>query len=399
MSKRNDDFFKEKKIWSTVKDNLLGCYLRPYFSKIFFTNRPVIYVDCFAGKGKFDDGSDGSPIIALDIIQSAISNSNAKNPRVEANFIDLNYATDLKTNLAHYNGINIISGKYEDEIDNLLKSKSFYNVFLYIDPYGIKALDCTKFDFFAKRFNSIELLINLNSFGFIREACHAMGASFEDSEIFNDLIEYDTSKFDASTKSINDLNVIAGGDYWQQIIIDYKTDRINGYEAEERFANEYSKRLASSYKYVLNMPLRLKEGQQPKYRMIHATNHQDGCILMADNICKRWEAMREIQTSGQLSFFEPNYNNQYNSQQEIENIIESHYQQYINNVSLNESMADFFTANGAICTTKEISEYLKMLEKKNKLIISRVPSLTSGGKKSTFMTEGHGKKVLLRWSK
>ena len=399
MSKRNDDFFTEKKIWSKVKDELLGCYLSPYFSKIFFTQRPVLYVDCFAGKGKFDDGTAGSPIIALNIIKDALSKSKAKNPRVEAYFIDLNYAKDLETNLAEYKEIHIVSGKYEDKIDDLLQNKGLHNVFLYIDPYGIKALDCTKFDLFAKCFNSIELLINLNSFGFIREACHAMGASFEDPEIFNDLVEYDASKFDTSDKSIQDLNIIAGGEYWQQIIIDYKTKKINGYEAEERFAREYSQRLASSYKYVLNMPLRLKEGQKPKYRMIHATNHPDGCLLMADNICKRWEAMRDIQTGGQLSLFEQNYNNQYVSNQEIENNIETHYQQYKRDISLNESMAEFFTSNGAICTSKEITKILKELEKSKKLVVSRIPALTDNGKSSKFMTEGHGKKVLLRWSK
>ena len=399
MSKRNDNFFTEKKIWSKVKDELLGCYLRPYFSKIFLTQRPVLYVDCFAGKGKFDDGTAGSPIIALDIIKDALSKSNAKNPRVETHFIDLNYAKDLKTNLSEYEEVHIVSGKYEDKIDGLLQNKKSHNVFLYIDPYGIKALDCIKFDSFAKRFNSIELLINLNSFGFIREACHAMGASFEDPEIFNDLVEYDASKFDASDKSIKDLNIIAGGEYWQQIIIDYKTKKIDGYEAEERFAHEYSQRLASSYKYVLNMPLRIKEGQKPKYRMIHATNHPDGCILMADNICKRWEDMRDIQTGGQLSLFEQNYNNQYVSNQEIENIIEKHYQQYKRDVSLNESMAEFFTANGAISTSKEITNYLKEFEKRNKLIVTRHPALTQNGKKTKFMTEGHGNKVLLRWSK
>lgn len=399
MSKRNDDFFTEKKIWSKVKDELLGCYLSPYFSKIFFTQRPVLYVDCFAGKGKFDDGTAGSPIIALNIIKDALSKSKAKNPRVEAYFIDLNYAKDLETNLAEYKEIHIVSGKYEDKIDDLLQNKGLHNVFLYIDPYGIKALDCTKFDLFAKCFNSIELLINLNSFGFIREACHAMGASFEDPEIFNDLVEYDASKFDTSDKSIQDLNIIAGGEYWQQIIIDYKTKKINGYEAEERFAREYSQRLASSYKYVLNMPLRLKEGQKPKYRMIHATNHPDGCLLMADNICKRWEAMRDIQTGGQLSLFEQNYNNQYVSNQEIENNIETHYQQYKRDISLNESMAELFTSNGAICTSKEITKILKELEKSKKLVVSRIPALTDNGKSSTFMTEGHGKKVLLRWSK
>lgn len=51
MAKKNDDFFVEKKQWSKVKDELLGCYLKPYVAKILHTHKPLAYVDCFAGKG------------------------------------------------------------------------------------------------------------------------------------------------------------------------------------------------------------------------------------------------------------------------------------------------------------------------------------------------------------
>lgn len=72
MAKKNDDFFVEKKSWSKVKDELLGCYLTPYVAKILYTYKPIAYVDCFAGKGKFDDGNPGSPLIALDIFQKSL---------------------------------------------------------------------------------------------------------------------------------------------------------------------------------------------------------------------------------------------------------------------------------------------------------------------------------------
>ncbi|TYZ27327.1 hypothetical protein FZ041_11590, partial [Selenomonas caprae] len=78
MSKKNDDFFIEKKPWSIVKDELLGCYLTPYVSKILHTHRPLVYVDCFAGKGKFEDGTPGSPIIAMDIFKNALSTTKIK---------------------------------------------------------------------------------------------------------------------------------------------------------------------------------------------------------------------------------------------------------------------------------------------------------------------------------
>lgn len=33
MPIKNNDFFKTKKPWSITKDELLGCYLKPYFAK------------------------------------------------------------------------------------------------------------------------------------------------------------------------------------------------------------------------------------------------------------------------------------------------------------------------------------------------------------------------------
>jgi len=149
----------------------------------------------------------------------------------------------------------------------------------------------------------------MNSFGFIREACHAMKTNFDDKELFEDLVEYEPSKMDDSEKSIRELNEIAGGDYWKSIIEQYKNKEIDGYEAEAIFAEQYCQRLSESFNYVLNMPLRIKKGQRPKYRLIHVTNHRDGCLLMVDNICNRWEALQEIQTGGQLSFFPENVEN------------------------------------------------------------------------------------------
>ena len=302
MAKKNDDFFAEKKPWSKVKDELLGCYLKPYVAKILYTRKPLVYVDCFAGKGKFDDGQPGSPLIALDIFRQGLASTKLDGKaRIGAAFIDLNYASELESNLSTCSGVKIVSGGYEDTIDDLLKSKKGWNVFLYIDPYGIKALDCSRFDKFANgQFHSIELLINMNSFGFIREGCRVMGKQLkmDDDTFFDDLVEYDSTRLDASDKSVEALNQIAGGDYWKPIIEQYVSGKIDGYKAEEYFSEQYCQRLSQTYTYVLNMPIRIKKGQHTKYRMIHATNHPGGCVLMADNICNRWELMKQIQKIG-----------------------------------------------------------------------------------------------------
>ena len=403
MAKKNDDFFAEKKPWSKVKDELLGCYFQPYVQKILYTYKPLVYVDCFAGKGKFDDGNPGSPIIALNIIDDCLSKTTiSQKPKIEKFFIDLNYASELQENLKSYNDVTIISGRYEDKIDEILENKKDYNVFLYIDPYGIKALDCLKFDKLANnRFKSIELLINMNSFGFLREACRVQGIQFKTDDNCADLIEYEPSIFEVTNNSLQvskeKLNNIAGGDYWIEIIEKYKNHQLSGYEAEELFSEQYCKRLRRSYPYVLNMPIRLQQGQHTKYRMIHATKHKDGCLLMVDNICNRWELLRDMQNSGQFTFFKENINNEILNSRELENKIISHISKYNDFISLDEAVANFFVDNGVICSRKNVTNILSKLEKSERIKILRTPNTTKNGKTSTFMQENKDKKASIKW--
>ena len=74
MSKNTKDFFKKKKEWSKVKDEILACYLKPYFTKIQYTKKKIIYIDGFAGVGIFEDGTLGSTLIAYNIAIKKIYN-------------------------------------------------------------------------------------------------------------------------------------------------------------------------------------------------------------------------------------------------------------------------------------------------------------------------------------
>jgi len=239
----------------------------------------------------------------------------------------------------------------------------------------------------------------MNSFGFIREGCHALGTIYEDSSIFDDLIEYDTTKYDTSEKSINELNDIAGGDYWQKIIEDLKNKKIDGYEAETIFAEKYCLRLKQRYKYVLNMPLRIKRGQRPKYRLIHCTNHRDGCLLMVDNICSRWQVLKDLQNSGQLQLWEENCENHTVDENDIERRIIGQFAQILTWTSLHDSLAEFFMKHGAICTTSKVKDIIKKLNNEGKIEILRNPSKTKNDKDTTFMFEKKGQTVSIRWIK
>lgn len=412
MSKNNRDFFRQKKIWSEVKDELLGCYLVPYFNKMMSMSNPILYVDCFAGKGKFDDGKNGSPLTASDSLDRSIAQYRTAHPygefmpQVYMQFIELNHAKDLVANLANQpiGRCEIFEGKFEDNIIPLLqkaiKRYRNLNVFLYVDPYGVKVLNAALFDSLPIAFSTAELLINLNSFGFIREACRVMKVTFREreDEIFSDIEEYDSSVMD----SIAELNAIAGGDYWHPIITDYSKGTIDCYQAEKAFSMQYKLRLRQKYNYVLDMPIRLKAGQHPKYRLVHATNHPDGCTLMADNIAKRTDRLViEIQSGGQLSLIPQTAENEMIDDNVLEEKVRGLLSTTTGFTRLNKFLADFYNEYGVLCDLSRLSSgrsgsILKTFEKNGEILVSRNPAFTYKGKPTKFWQEGKGNTLMLK---
>ena len=112
------DFFAQKRPWSLLKDRILDEYLTPYLAKILHTGRPTRLVDCFAGKGRFGDGSDGSPLIMAKHIAKELTG----NPAVDLRgiFIEQKYATDLRANLADAPRCKVLSGDYENCMEHFL---------------------------------------------------------------------------------------------------------------------------------------------------------------------------------------------------------------------------------------------------------------------------------------
>lgn len=413
MPKDNEDFFKAKNHWSEIKDRLLGCYLTPYFQKVLMTGQPIFYVDCFAGKGKFDDGNPGSPLIALQARDSCLSRTTLQsgNGRIDTCFIDLNYAQELRSNIALFNNDygqpNVVSGKYEEKIEELLSSRHGVNVFLYIDPYGIKALDSALFDKFKTfGFNTLEMLINFNSFGFFRDACRVMRVDYKNDEALwdlDDLVEYMPTPVNASKQSEDLLISIAGGDFWKAIVEDYRAKKINGYQAERRLSTEYKQRLRQRYGYILDMPIRLKAGQRPKYRMIHVCDHEDGCFLMAQNMQKRKdELFINVQQGGQLTIFDidptisSTVENELMTVDQIKTKLKEHLSWLRGDVGLTKLLATFVNNYGLLCEFKMIYIMLEELKDCGMIDILRIPPFTPTGKQSMFWEESKDKKIVIR---
>lgn len=369
-------FFKTKKEWSIYKDRLLEKYLPLYLSKILSTGRDTLFIDGFAGKGKFDDGTDGSPIIIRDKIEQAHESTRYPN-KVIPIFIEYNrkYASCLEQALDR-DWCYVLNKDYKEEALSILsrdKNKS-KNIFMYVDPFGIKHLRYNVFSELASNPNSVELLLNLNSFGFIREGCRLLGA-----EVDEDLGSFEENDDDTFANSVENMNAIANGTYWQDIINQKKEGVISGRKAEELFVQQYMNVLSKDFEYVFEFAVKTGDCKIPKYRMIFATRHIHGALFMCENMIKCSYQMSLDNRGQQESIFDYDY-----SRVSCEDDIISVLQQYGTNkpIDCKELCLKANTLNGPKYLHKDIREALQKLEIAGKIRIHRKNPLTPAGKPS-----------------
>lgn len=365
----SDNFFDKKQPWSKVKDEVVSGYLKPYCAKLLATHKPLKIVDCFAGRGKFEDGNDGSPIMIAKVIKEILDSKEAySNKNIEACFIEKKYHNDLKSNLLPYYNYKVIDGKFEDNISKIIEKnqKSEVNLFLYIDPYGIKSLSFKVFEELKNMNNiSTEFLMNFNTFGFLREGFRLLKYT-----IPNELNEV---TFESDEKnSIEKMNIIANGDYWQDIISDKNNNKINMYKAEQLFVQRYILEFKSVYRYVINIPIKEKLVHLPKYHLIYGSNHSDGIKLMVDNMNKAWNNSSSVSMSNVFDIFEsPNY---YES---LEYSLEDEIVKYaLNRIHLKELLTKLIDTFGIAYKYSEYTDKLNELSKvKESLFDNHVPKL------------------------
>ena len=138
--------------------------------------------------------------------------------------------------------------------------------------------------------------------------------------------------------------------------------------------------------------------------MVHATNHPDGCTLMADNIAKRTDRLViEIQSGGQLTLIPQTAENEMIDDTILEEKIRELLSTTTEFTRLNKFLADFYNEYGVLCDLSRLSSgrngsILKTFEKNGEILTKRNPAFTDKGKPSKFWQEGNGKTLLLKRS-
>ena len=272
--KEKEDFFDRKKPWSKIKDNILTKYIEPYLNKIKELKRPIVIVDGFAGPGKFNDGSEGSPLIICRRINEEKERLKINIPIIGI-FIDKKkrHYTALKNNLQEYIDKETAFVFHEDfgnlieEIIEIVKDSS---VLFYLDPFGIRGIEFDKLQKIFERVNiaSTEVLINFNYISFVRQAGNWN---------VDDSIE-EIKKKVRMAKLDNAKNVM-GGDYWLDIV---ENPLLSPPERELAVVEAYKEKYKIYFRYVCSCPVKEKDANVAKYHLIFASRHFDALDLMND---------------------------------------------------------------------------------------------------------------------
>lgn len=152
------------------------------------------------------------------------------------------------------------------------------------------------------------------------------------------------------------------------------------------------------------MPIQIKKTNHPKYRLIHVCNHEDGCLLMAQNMLKRTdELVLNIQREGQMSIFDfmsdvsTDSSGKQTTIYDVKKKMCSYLQNYKGEVHLNKLLAEFYGKYGLIGYINMVNDALKELETDGFIQICRKPQFTGKTRRpSRFMEEKGGRSVIIR---
>lgn len=243
-----------------VKHEILKGYLGGWLSILGRYHQNLCYFDCFAGRGEYQDGSPGSPLIALQIANELIQNN--KVGQVACVFIekDADNFSNLETVLKQHKELhpNIKVVPVQDEFATVTSQvleelgDRLAPSFFFVDPFGFTGVP----------FKLIKEIFTIPRteifFTFMYDSINRFLSSANVEIVFDNLFE---------TKK------------WRPII-----DKIAGQQREHALRDLYIEQLRyeAGARYTRAFRVCTDEKLKTLYYLIHATKHPKGALLMKE---------------------------------------------------------------------------------------------------------------------
>lgn len=303
-SKYRNSFFASKREWSKYKDAILGYYLTPYLQKVKEIKKPICIVDMCAGRGEFETGEQGSPLIIAEQLSKLSNQGFAVKLRCYENHSPFYH--HLKSVLKPYSFAEALNKDCFSDVDEIARLASSHTIFLYIDPCDVVQLSLSRlklvFDMVRQQ-SSVEALMIFMARAFMRQASltNILSTHIQESGVLHDPLVRDaddddkqmwldalydeatSSDFTKAQKYQSLLTDIAGGEYWMDVI----KDTANSWEEKcSILVDKYLKVLRSWFKIAEAMPVCAGNSKIPKYWIVFTSRFEPAFDLFNRAACE-----------------------------------------------------------------------------------------------------------------
>jgi three-Cys-motif partner protein len=310
-SKYRNTFFENKRDWSKYKDAVLNYYLTPYLQKVKKIGKPICIVDMFAGRGEFETGDQGSPLIIANHLQKLQQQGYRVKLRCYENYPP--FYKHLVTILQPFSFAEALRKDCFSEVADIAQLSATHTTLLYIDPFDVVQLRLSKLGLIfdkVRGHSSVEALIVFMARAFMRQAAllRSVEIRFKELDASGDTLIRDAEEDDRaiwggalrgqetegqqakSQKHQALLSDIAGGDYWQEIV----QDSASPWEENcARLVDEYRQRLRAWFKLVEALPVHSDRSANPKYWIVFMSRYEPAFDLFNRAACEIIRTQRQ----------------------------------------------------------------------------------------------------------
>jgi three-Cys-motif partner protein len=243
-----------------VKHEILEKYFKAWIQILSSSYNKIGYFDCFAGRGVYNNGEPGSPIIVMKAAQEKIDQLAGLQKALCA-FIE-NNEDNFQVLVNEISQCNeeckdVQCETYNDDFANVIRTflnesegKSLIPVLFFIDPFGWKGIS----------FEDIQRIL-----------------SHRYSEILFVLMTYEIARWSSSPYHEESLTELYGGDEWKE------ATKYDGEKRHEALVQIYENKLKKDTDATFIWSFRVNDSdmhRRTKYYIIHATHHIKGLRVM-----------------------------------------------------------------------------------------------------------------------
>ncbi|MFJ2915072.1 three-Cys-motif partner protein TcmP [Streptomyces sp. NPDC087228] len=267
-------FFVSKKAAAVLKHEILNRYVVPFASKVgrYAPDGRVVYLDSYAGPGRYEDGTPGSPALILEAAARV-----AGFRQLDCYFVERGRKSyrSLSQLVAEAQGQGLtahaLHGRAEKHLSSVLDRAAGSPLFAFLDPFGLGlGFDALTQDIFGSRArqgltgrHATEVLLNFNA-----NAVRRIGGLLTSDK-----------QTPGKPATLSAMDAACGGDWWRQEYLDSADNQ----EAVERITNGFvdrvSKKIGSG---AWTIEVRNRAHHQVAYNLVLFTRHNDGMWLFGE---------------------------------------------------------------------------------------------------------------------